>query len=180
MVWLRVVVGFVVIGLWLMMIGLWVVIGFWMIGFRVMVRFRMMVGFRVVWFRFMMVWGGMIGLLVIGNMVVIGLVVIRFRMVYGLRIMRGRMTIRCRCMMYRGRMTIGLRVPIGSRMVNRGRSIWIMMTIRFMMHRSRAMVEIRTTKSAETTFRSSKSRMMRSRFVSAMMRQNRGWKVRSI
>lgn len=180
MVWLRVVVGFVVIGLWLMMIGLWVVIGFWMIGFRVMVRFRMMVGFRVVWFRFMMVWGGMIGLLVIGNMVVIGLVVIRFRMVYGLRIMRGRMTIRCRCMMYRGRMTIGLRVPIGSRMVNRGRSIWIMMTIRFMMHRSRAMVEIWTTKSAETTFRSSKSRMMRSRFVSAMMRQNRGWKVRSI
>ena len=180
MVWLRVVVGFVVIGLWLMMIGLWVVIGFWMIGFRVMVRFRMMVGFRVVWFRFMMVWGGMIGLLVIGNMVVIGLVVIRFRMVYGLRIMRGRMTIRCRCMMYRGRMTIGLRVPIGSRMVNRGRSIWIMMTIRFMMHRSRAMVEIWTTKSPETTFRSSKSRMMRSRFVSAMMRQNRGWKVRSI
>jgi hypothetical protein len=180
-VWLRVVVGFVVIGLWLMMIGLWVVIGFWMIGFGVMIGFWMMVGFWVVWFRFVMIWGRMVGLLVVGNMMVIGLVVIRFRMVCGLGIMRSRMTIWCRCRMVNRGMSIGFRVPVGSRMVYRGRSVRIMMTIWFMVHRSRAVVEIRTTKSAKTTnFRSSKSRMMRGRSMAAMMGQNRGRKVRSI
>merc|ERR1719468_468428 len=104
------------------MIWLWVMIRLWMI------RFRVMIGFWVIWLRFMMVWGRMVGFLVVGNMMMIRLVVIRFRMMYRLRIMGDRITIRCRCRMHRS-MSIWFRVPVRSRMVNRCRSIGIMMTI---------------------------------------------------